>query len=607
MKTVQLNEINDLWQTMLSMNLCGKILSKMKRQLTYTLLSVLSLLATGCINDKYPECPPSVSEEALNLRLNFTVPASASSSDTRAENHDRVPGTDVTDVENYINVKDKDFKILIFGKDETLVKEIEGNDELCEIHSETSDGTKYTLTFNLKITDSKTKENLQKFKVMVLANWKSCDITENFRYPSFEGYDISEGEKSIYKEESRFNFTIYDTNNTKDTWKPDSKTNRYIPMFGISEEIDWDYALMMGKYGDGYSTDSPIKMLRGLAKIEIVDVTVNQNLQVEGFSHCIWGGRMIPNLLDNPSWDIDATQIEKPSATSPAALSATRQPEDKRFEFHDGGKNQDGHMWYYYLPETELGTGDGLPRPDIGFTYNGKSYNMSLDNNIDKNGSGDGTLKSILRNHIYRYTIDVNQAQLKVGFSVLPWDMEWDDTPTHFDEPEVAEDGYITWVTKVFDDPDDPDSERENGYKDNSEDLIFTMKPSTDEYAECSFTLSAPIKAKWNAYLRRTSGEFDAFYFTTGDKRENPSEEESYFIEGGNSGIINGEPITLKIACRRGVVNDESNEALLVIMVQYPDKTQKEVIVVDPSKEPDTVISKPYTNYTIVQTVTNIM
>lgn len=589
----------------------------MKRLLTYTILSVLSLLATGCINDKYPECS-SVSEEALTLRLNLTVPASASSSDTRAENHDQVAGTNV---ENYINVDEKDFKILIFGSDKELVKEIEGTDEACKISSETSNYTKYTLTVNLKITDSKTKDNLQNFKVMVLANWKSCDITSIPRYPSLEGYNISDDQNSIYKNESDFNFTISD-NNTEDTWKPDFSSKRFIPMFGISDEIDWDYALMMGKYGDGYATDQPIKMLRGLAKIEIVDVTSDQGLHVEGFSHWIWGGRMIPNLLENPDWNKDAIQIETPSATYPAALSTTFQPGAGMFKFHAGGKNHDGNnVWYFYLPETELqnylASGGGLlddsygwPRPMIGLKYNNSSYFIYLDKNIKMSGSngyGDESLKSILRNHIYRYTIDASQAQLKVGFSVLPWTMEWDDTPTYFDEPMVAPDGYITWVTKVLDDPDDPESERDNGYKDNSDELRFTMKPSIDEYAECSFTLSAPIKAKWNAYLRRTSGEQDAFYFTTGEKRDNRSDEDSYFIEGGDSGIIDGTPITLRIACRRGVVNEENNEALLVIMVQYPDKTQKEVIVVDPEKKPDSVIAKPYTNYTIVQTVTNIM
>ena len=209
-----------------------------------------------------------------------------------------------------------------------------------------------------------------------------------------------------------------------------------------------------------------------------------------------------------------------------------------------------------YVPEMALTDSDpSNPRPEFTVDIDNVTadHTVVLDNYSGGQPVQSGHLDAVLRNHIYRFILKGNSAKLTTDFQVLPWDMVWDDTPTFFEYPDVSE--YISWVTTVLDDPDDESSERENGYRDNTDELKLTMKPSTDEYAECTFTLSKPVNAKWVAYLRWAGGETDAFYFTTGEKDETDGSD-YYFVQGGDSGRIDGTtPVTLKIACKRGVVS----------------------------------------------------
>lgn len=270
---------------------------------------LLSLpLLSSCIGDEMTDCAADsdAGQDGLRLQLHLTVPASAPSG-TRTSGDGFQPGTAL---ESYINIEDKDYKILIFDKEGKLAKEVDWDG--CDITK--SSDTKYTLTVNLEISDNETKAKLEKFKVMVLANWKSMQrkYEPAYSYPTFAGNsNVHLGEGGIYENSGDYNFIIAKSGETT-PWEPSHEKKYYIPMFGISENIDLEYAAEMGKYGDGYATDTPIYMLRSLAKIEIIDNTQSGMSNVS-FSHLMTGGRFIPDVLANPSWKENAIQVEKPS------------------------------------------------------------------------------------------------------------------------------------------------------------------------------------------------------------------------------------------------------------------------------------------------------
>ena len=382
-------------------------------------------------------------------------------------------------------------------------------------------------------------------------------------------------------------------------------------MFGLSEDIKLESVITWAEWG-GLDIGS-IPMLRALVKIEIVDATADGNLEVQGFTHLIWGGRIIPDLTENEEWYKENVQVIKPSKVNPPALFTALDPGSGLFKFNNAGKNAEGQpVWYFYLPETELNSylsrasgivpylddNYGWPRPMIYIGMGNQNYSFYLDNNIKMpSGYGDESLKAILRNHIYRYTVQEQQAQLDLDLDVLPWDFKSEEYPVNYDDPHVSDGGYICWLAEVKDNPeDDAEESNNNGYFDNKNDARLLMKPTTDEYAEATFTLDAPMYGTWVAYLRPINGESDAFYFTTGQM-----DADGTLMEGGSTGTINGESISLRIACRRVKVEENNNEAVLLIMVQYPDKTQREVNVIDPATN-----TLKY-NYTIVQEVTEIL
>ena len=553
-------------------------------------ISLILMLPTGCYhNDKND----LTEEESLVVKINLTVPNAATG--TRAATE---PGNAA---ENYIDV-DGDYHVLIFDKAGVMADVVKM--EECEITSEAGSLTTYTLSGKMTIPDEAARARLETFQMMVLANWKSFD--ESSVYPTFpptypEGGTVSRND--FYTKDAvpsglipnSLCFTMPQRSET--AWQPGIDGQKHlIPMFGISDPISLDYAITMGKYGDSPITS--ISMLRSIAKVEIVDAMEGQDISGITLSRSNAVGRFIPNLdKDSPSLPQSAANENYISN-----LALFKAPYTRDYTDQSGETRTACPVYVAYIPEMELSSSS---RPQFTLTTGSSTYTFDFDNYVD--GDPVNTLEAVLRNHIYRYTVTENGVLLNISLSVEDWKMLWDDLPTHFDPPAVAPGGYISWVITVLDDPEDPNSERENGYKDLTNELRLIMDPSTDKFAECSFTLSSPVNAKWVAYLRPSCGAIDAFYFTTGEKKKNPDDGELLFEEGGDSGIINGEPIILKIACKRGIVFEENNEATLVIMVQYADKTQKEVIVVDPSKKPQTVIPVPYTNYTIVQEVTQIM
>lgn len=572
------------------------------------MLLLSAMMLAGCSINDYGTCPPDGEDETLKVRIDLAVPNAA----TRALDHDSETGTAL---ENYINVADGDFRVLIFDKDGELFKEI-GSDE-CEIVPVAGKrNIIYSLSTELVVPKVVATARMSQFKMMVLANWQSMQrhVDADYQYPSFEGYTINDDDRSLYKEagnltRSGFNFE-FSTGGEEYLWTPSYEKKWFIPMFGVSDKpIDMKEAVKMSQYDDTEPM-TEIFMLRSLAKIELAyDTLSGEGITSAGWSHSFWGGRFIPDLIENSEWN-QKTQVVSPSLPNPVPNIGALIPGAAMYKLTQDEENK---VWYMYIPETYLplnGTSTSLedsvwPRPIIGFTYNGQSYSFELDNNIDvTQGKGDGTLDRILRNHIYRYTITETSASVDLTLNVLPWDMEWEDDPWYFDEPAFADGGYLAWIDQITD-----------GYACNQSSLRVRMKTGTSACLEGSFTLTDPKGANIILSLSSLGGKSDAFEFVDVklDDDGNPELDENENVQITErfgqkiTGVIDGNAYRFYIVNRYETVSDFPNEARLDLMVEYPDKTVREVYLVDPMKWPGDDADDKIKHYTLVQEKTEIM
>ena len=540
-------------------------------------LAIAQLLPTSCVYEK-EDIDSSAGKDPLVITLNLTVPPTSTATRGSA-----LKLTPATKDESFIDILNNDYQICIFDKDGLYVA-----DKLSEIEcTEKSIGNgtaTYSLTARLSLSGDEDMRRMSKFKVMVLANWKSFERSNTkpaFEYPSFTGYTVSGDTKNIYKDGDNFNFTLKDQG---DTWVPSIDKKRAIPMFGITEELDLQFVMDMSKYGDVPIFNVP--MLRSIAKVEIIDESGQDKISSVSLSKVNKNGRYIPDISGISDWETD--QVSSPSLPQSPETS-----EHLQF-FQETRDNK--RVYVAYIPEMDL----TMDRPNFR-VYSGTKEIITPFNNYDTEGkvvtTADKMLKYVLRNHIYRYNVTVkDDKSLQVQLNILPWDMEWDeDGPWYFDSPEVAENGFLNWITTT-DEITNPDYEENgeepiyasNGYVDNKDDLILTMKDGNVGYVEGSFTLKAPKNGKWHAEFANLDGKGgDAFeFYNDGTK--------TY-----DSGLINGNPCIIRIKNKEEQVNTRDNQARLIIFVEYPGQAPREVKVAINS-------AGDLGNYTIVQKQTDI-
>ena len=571
----------------------------------YALVAAATLLS-GCINDSADCTTPPLQladNEAVALHLSLTVPNEAQLS-TRAGTPERG-----NDYENKINIQGGDYQIAVFSDDDGsfITNKVKMVRESIE---ETSDS--YSIYTMIGEIQADLLKNSDGFRIMVLANLKSVGGT----YPTDSGSGPSSfaGRKAIVDESvTDFDNTsvnvfkpangetpdmafCFTTPNNSGNWKLGPSSQQLIPMFGFSDRLTLPDPSQATPWGV-VAIETQISMLRSVAKVEIIDDMVNNEIVGVNLSESDMYGRYIPDITANPGWNT-ATQIISP--TYPSKYT-TPLSSGKKVQFYSEKRtigSEDKTVWIAYIPEMRLvnSTAQDPKRPHFSLNFGSQSREFDFDNYQD-NGKpvtgAAGHLESVLRNHIYRYTVTGSLAGLNVTLKDLPWDMEWDDDwhfdpptvklPDNFDSENPEYPYHLQWITQK-EDPDNPGDFIENGYIDNTTDLLLFMKPNTDDYAECRFTLSAPLNAKWIAELVPMQGDLNAFEF----------------VPDYSSGTIDGvTPAVVRIRNTAETVSDERNEAILKIMVEYPDKTRKEAFVLKPGSNG--------TNYTIVQQKTTVM
>ena len=414
----------------------------MKTRFLLLSMTLLLLTQTSCIFDNDIPCG-SEDPDLLVINLNLTVPSS--STGTRSAGDALVPGSKD---ENYINI-DGDYQVLLFDKDGNLV-ENKLSEFKCKENGVNGGGmTSYTLTTRLSLSGNEDKVRLSKFKVMVLANWESFENSNTktgFKYPPFAGYSVSGTTNNIYKDGENFNFTLKDQG---DTWVPSIENKQAIPMFGITEEVDLQFAIDMSKYGDGPSFNVP--MLRSLAKIEIVDMVPDgkkANIEKCVLTKYNTSGRFIPDITgDNAKWNNDDFQILQPSLPEGVASSTNLQfvQTTKTVRTEGATADEDKACFVVYIPEMEI---DKTDSPIIQVQLGGSDHDYPIylqkyENGKPKDGD-ENKYDNLLRNHIYRFNITNVGIDMELTITTDHWDVD-DDQLWDYEDAEPKFDEAFTW------------------------------------------------------------------------------------------------------------------------------------------------------------------
>ena len=397
------------------MNMLLKIKGEKVSRFLLIILPSLLLLMTSCVFENFdtPECP----EEDDSVYL-LRIMVDNGNITTRAAIHDKTE--DGTKDENFINISGKDFSVLIFDASDNYILTLSPDKFILNSSGNVIDDnfTKYEMVGVVDKETAKNKLSDGEFKVMVLANWKSYQSTAS--YP-----DMNQNSKIadiITDEKYKFSFI--------EGWGPSINGKKCIPMFGMATTKD-GFPQPDKKTGESHLLVE-VPMLRALAKIEIEDnVSLNNNkIQLENawLSHRNAEGLFIPNIVENPDWGTEKKQVSKATL-----LKDGTTPVKNEVKF----LKVNNDLWAY-IPEMNL-PGElfmeerPFVRLNVKETNSNKNYEYSLHFCGYENGAPDTKTKfdQILRNHIYRFTIDnITETELNLKVGICPWEEEKIEIPS---------------------------------------------------------------------------------------------------------------------------------------------------------------------------------
>lgn len=388
----------------------------MRSSISYTLrlfALLAAFVAASCVNDNEPDCPPigQARQYVLNLRV---VTSKAATRMTRAAGH----GTEeATQAEDYIDIAGQDFLVLVFDGYGRLIQRFEPSSTVIK----QGQGTSYELSGVLGETSA------NEIQVAVIANCKSMNAGGAYDRFVLGNTFLSE----MYSNGTKWNFTLP---NPEGGWQPDKDTKKTIPMYGCSEAkpLSPENATQSEDDENRYILNlGEIKMLRAVAKIEIVDclpegVEIAPNVTLSAYNT---QGRLIPDATANPKWNELETQVEFPTLPDNVQTAT-----DLKF-FTElktiGGK--ECKVYSAYVTEAKLTANRphiNLTVRDSGANPTSKDYQMAVDKYDEKGQLTKNGLATLLRNHIYRYKIkSASSNSLTVSYTICPMGSGTADIP----------------------------------------------------------------------------------------------------------------------------------------------------------------------------------
>lgn len=482
----------------------------------FGLAALMSPMLVSCVYDSYLEDTVDGRE---GVEINLQIVAGGMS--TRSSSH-----TIVTKGEEYeaaINVPGGDFAIFIFDGDGKYLDRFEPGQILVKDMATTTVSGVEMYSYSISGV-FQPEEDVTNVQMLILANWKTFGGDYNTIEEDFKSHPgVSSGAGSdlnyFFSSEAAHEFAYSDFTDGTTSWSPQSKPG--IPMTALSGVYSVTQTIDLG----------PVTALRGLAKIEVVDVAPKDGAKI---SECKLSGfnnaaRFAPVVSAdvNPGWNSQPTLVSTPSLakggqdykTTPLSyVGSTREViPNKETE------KQVRNVYSFYVPEMLLEDGK---RPTININVAGstKTFEIQLAN---YNGDGKPALNAagtpdyfdhLLRNHLYRFNVlSVGvDAELTLKIDTDFWDNDEDEY--FYDDMAVtfAPGKAFEWDWD-FDnvDPLDPKFEEigaptydeimnswsRDKLRDEWKSNILMIQKSENSGAFGSFTITAPERGTWTLAL----------------------------------------------------------------------------------------------------------
>ena len=454
----------------------------------------------GCIWDG----PLGEDSRDSSFHLSVTVLAGSSAA-TRAGHADDFEENG-TAAENYIDFDGNDFRIVLFDNQGDYLLELDGFDNWTTYpYATDADYTTYKMTCEVVFPESigdATIEELKRngFKVMALANWRSArsEGYSNLFFPS--GASSRQTLSEIWSDGTHYNFP-YTPASDGISWQPSIESKRLIPMFGYASASKFEPRTSGGEL---YS-NATIKMQRAVAKIEVLDNLKDQpSLSVDEVAMTAFNasGRFIPDVAANANWDKVGEQVDVSSI--PADVQKYT-----NLQFFRQGGTQGGGKWIAYVPEMALDklsvdattkafnpesdAAQARPHLDVkigstlGF-YEGGTYSAHFaryNDNFEPT-IPDDSWNHILRNHIYRFSVNKVGLSVNLHLHVIPWVLDDDEVWDFTDHVTVQQ--KLQWTPKTYSRLDEESGE-------------VLLKLEKGAILEGSFRISTPVNGRWYARL----------------------------------------------------------------------------------------------------------
>ena len=546
--------------------------------------ALLSVAVSGCISDEIP-CRPETDEESMTIQFTIHSRPSDSPRDlSRAVSRAEVVGS--AD-ENYIDINDIQF--LLFDADGVLLRPF-----FPQIVEHDGDYTWYELRASFAepyFTTAIDNGTGATFSIMAIANARSHNA-QNIGMAVWQTtIDNIAGQLRTYESPEGYNDIQYGPDGTLISndyrgWSPSIAGKRYIPMSGLqkftvsNEDLKKSSPENPIRLYERYGKD--IAMVRTLAKIEVIDhIDIPEGQPYdpenrEGFSIqkvelcgrtdratlLPWMGTADPALGYTPQWTEASTQVTAP--TVPADSYIAPEP------FSISGYNKSEGILSVTIPTVDKNYLDGFPvyslyvseyahaligqleDPYIVITLNGTNGSpvrkMPLTTYTD--GKPGEPLPTLLRNHIYRYTVTSVES---IGIDFTLNVVDWESHVTDWDYSEnigIRREGAIKWDPLTC--------------SVNTETARVVLRDDMTP-AQCTFTIDTPVGAEWRAiFVPEGSTPNTAFQFVGEDGQPVGGTGESV------TGVIDGSQSVLRIR-PANVTTQIANTARLYIVVTLPD------------------------------------
>lgn len=317
-------------------------------------------------------------------------------------------------LENYIDIENNDFHIVIFNSSGNFITEFEGE----EIGFKEENNDIHTHLLGIEIKDEKLKDfpsnyGSEEFTVVILANWKSYSGLE---YASFKGKNLN----NIGTQDDFYDFSY--TLNSEISWSPslEESNKRLIPMMGIRKFTGFAYSPDKGMPAAWVT----IPMLRSLAKItlSLTDALWKSGFEIESckLNKFASKGKVIPDLSKNENtWGGEGN----------IHISVPWKSEEKTgpLSFVKIGEGNSNKILTAYVPEMDTSDYDtsteGRPLLFASLTLNEQQFKDEKSFEFNDNEEGSTNLFHILRNHHYNFIIEdiSGEENITIKYTVCPW------------------------------------------------------------------------------------------------------------------------------------------------------------------------------------------